>query len=164
MKNNNGNILTISLIFIAGVVVVVMLLIAIFISHVNNILYRVKIDMYSMNRAAVVAVNKNKTNTDSFSYNKKAYKNEFIKMLKQNYELDDALRNDEKLITSVELKEYEVYAKGKKDSYTKERTDDRTIHTVLKVKIKPIILRDILEDVLVFNIHEDVNLNMMNEV
>ncbi|MBQ8207087.1 MAG: hypothetical protein IJZ77_06450, partial [Bacilli bacterium] len=105
--------------------------------------------------------NKNIANIDYFSYNKKDYEKEFIKLLKQNYDLDDDLRNPEKLITSVEVKEYTIYESGKKDSYTNKRCDDRVIHTVLKIKVKPIILRSFFENIFTFTVHEDVNMNMM---
>lgn len=130
-------------------------------SHINNILYNLKLDMYSMNRSAIIAVNKYSTSVDKFSYNVGAYKDEFIKFLKSNYELDENLSNDKKLITSIEIKEYTIYEKGNRDLYTNKTCDVRTIHTVLKVKIRPIILKNFLEDIFVFNVHEDVALNSM---
>lgn len=161
--NQKGNILIISMIFVAIAITIFTFIIMLTISHTNNILYNFKLEMYSMNKTAIIAVNKNKANIDNFSYNKNVYEKEFIKLLKQNYKLDNNLSNGDKLISNIEIKEYEIYEKNKKDNYTKEKCDDRTIHTVLKVKIKPIIMRKILEDVFVFTVHEDVNLNMVTE-
>lgn len=163
VKKENGNILTIGLIFVSIAMVIIMFVIAVFMSHINSILYNMKLDMYSMNKSAVIAVNKNKANIDYFSYDKATYQNEFVKLLKSNYDLDDNLRNESKLIYGIEVKEYEIYEKNKKDSYTNTRTDGRVIHTVLKVRIRPIILKDILENIFVFDVHEDVALNMLNE-
>ena len=100
-------------------------------------------------------------NIDYFSYDENSYKDEFVKLLKTNYELDESLSNSEKLITSIEIIEYDVYEKRQKDSYTRERCENRVIHTILRVKVKPIILRNVLEDIFVFTVHEDINLNMM---
>ena len=161
--NNKGNVLRIGIVFVAIAIVIFTFVIAVFMSHINSVLYSVKLDMYSMNKSAVIAVNKNKANTDRFSYNKNAYKDEFVKLLIKNYELDDNFSNEDKLITHISIEEYEVYNKNKKDNFTKKRCDDRTIHTVLKVKVRPIILKEFLEDIFCFTIHEDVNLNMMTE-
>lgn len=161
--NNKGNVLIIGIVFVAIAIVIFTFVIAVFMSHINSVLYSVKLDMYSMNKSAVIAVNKNKANTDRFSYNKNAYKDEFVKFLIKNYELDDNFSNEDKLITHISIEEYEVYNKNKKDNFTKKRCDDRTIHTVLKVKVRPIILKEFLEDIFCFTIHEDVNLNMMTE-
>lgn len=161
VDNQKGDVLTITLIFVAIALIIFTFVIAIFMSHINNVLYNLKIDMYSMNKSAIIAVNKYSTSIDRFSYNIEAYKEEFIKFLKSNYNLNDELSNSEKLITSIEIKEYAIYERGHKDQYTDEICDVRTIHTVLKVKIKPIILKSILEDIFVFTIHEDVALSSM---
>ena len=46
------------------------------------------------------------------------------------------------------------------DNFNNQKCDDNTIHTVITVKIKPIILKKELENIFTFKIHEDVNLNM----
>lgn len=161
VKKQNGDVLTIALIFVGISIVIFTFVIAVFMSHINSILYNLKLDMYSMNRSAMIAVNKYNTSVDKFSYNYSAYKNEFVNLLKSNYELDENLSNDKKLITSIEILDYTIYQKGAVDSYTKKACDARVIHTVLKVKIKPIILKNLLENIFVFTVHEDVALNSM---
>lgn len=117
--------------------------------------------MYSLNRSAIIAVNKYNTSIDAFSYNKEVYEQEFIKGLKANYDLNDNLENENKLISKIDVVEYEIYSSGKKDAYTNKRVNDRVLHTILKVKISPIILKDYFEDIFIFTIHEDVALNSM---
>ena len=68
MKNQNGNILTIAMIFIAIIISIFIFIIAIFMSNVNGIIYGVKTDMYTINKSAVVSVNKNQANVDKFTY------------------------------------------------------------------------------------------------
>lgn len=160
MKKQNGNILTISMIFIAIIISIFMFVIAIFMSNVNGIIYGVKIDMYTINKSAITAVNKNQASVDNFTYHKGEYKKFFKELLMKNYNLNEELENKNGLIKKVEIEEYEIYKKGQKDNYTKEKCEDITIHTVIKVKIKPIILSKILENIFTFKIHEDVNLNM----
>ncbi len=160
-SNDRGEILTISLIFVGIVLIILIFVFSIFMSYINTILYNLKIDMYSLNRSAIIAVNKYHTSIDAFSYDKYVYKQEFVKGLKSNYDLNDNLENENKLISKIEIVEYAIYGSGQKDSYTNKRSDDRVLHTVLIVKISPIILKSYLEDIFVFTIHEDVALNSM---
>lgn len=156
-----GNILIISVIFIAICIAIILLIATIFMGHVNSILYNMKLEMYSINRAAIISVNKDKTSIDDFSYSEKAFREYFENAIKNSYELNDEYENEEKLINYIKILEYDIYEKGKKDIYTKEKCDGRTIHTVIEVKIKPIIMKSFFEDIFVFKIHEDVNLNMV---
>lgn len=156
-----GNVLIIAVIFIAICIVIILFIATIFMSHVNSILYNLKLEMYSINKSAIIAVNKYLTSIDRFSYNKKSYREYFENAIKDSYDLDDNFKNPDKLITAIKIIEYDIYEKGKKDSVTKKICDDRVIHTVLEVKIKPIIMRSFFEDIFTFEIHEDVNLNMM---
>ncbi len=159
-----GNVLIIAVIFIAIAIVIILFIAAIFMSHVNSILYNMKLEMYSINRSAIIAVNKYNTSIDKFSYNKKAYKKYFENAIKKSYDLNDEFENKDKLISSLKIMEYEIYEKGRKDSITLEKTDNRVIHTVIEVKIRPIIMREYFEDIFKFVIHEDVNLNTANDL
>ena len=155
-----GNILIISVIFIACAIVIILFIATIFMSHVNSILYNMKLEMYSINKSAIIAINKYNTSIDKFSFNKKAYRTYFENAIKENYKLNDNFENENKLISYIKILDYDIYEKGEKDSTTKTKCDDRTIHTVIEVKVKPIIMKDFFENVLKFKIHEDVNLNM----
>ena len=160
LSKENGNIFLISMVFIAISLCIFIFVIAIFISNVNSILYGVKTDMYIINKSAVMSVNKNQANVDSFKYDEKELKKFFIESLKKNYDLNDELENKNGLITKLEIEDYEIYKKGKIDKFTNIKCDNRVIHTVVKVRVRPIILKSVLEDIFVFTIHEDVNLNM----
>ena len=155
-----GNVLVIAMIFVAICMVVILFIAAIFMSHVNSILYHLKLEMYSINQSAILSVNKNSTSIDNFSYHPKTYRTYFEKALKENFHLNDQLENRDNLIEYVKIIEYDMIENGKRDPFTKEKCDGRKIHTVIEVKIKPIILRQFFEKVLIFQIHEDVNLNL----
>lgn len=161
MKNNSGEIITASIIFFTIAIIICLLAISIFVAHINSVLYNFKLEMYSLNRSAVIAVNKNKTNVDNFSYDIKTYEDEFVKLLKSNYELDENLENKSKLISGVKIIEYKIYNAKSKDSFSKKNLQDRTIHMVLEIRIKPIIFKSLFENIFVFTIHEDVALNSM---
>ena len=159
MKNKNGNVLLISVLFIAAILIIFVFIISIFISQVNSTLYRIKTEMYSINRNGIIAVNKNLANTGKLSYSEKEYKKYFINSLKENYKLDENLENKNGLVERIEIKEYKILNKRAKDSYTNERVDNVTLHTVLEIEIKPIIMKEFLDEVFIFDIHEDVVLN-----
>ena len=160
MKKQNGNILTITMIFMAIIISIFIFIIAIFMSNVNGIIYGVKTDMYTINKSAIIAVNKNQANIDNFTYNKKEYEKYFKESLIKNYNLNKNLENRKGMVNKITIEEYRIYKKGEKDNYTKETCDDVTIHTVVSIKIKPIILKKQLEKIFTFEIHEDVNLNL----
>lgn len=161
LKNQTGEVLSIAMIFVAIIIIIFTFIIAIFMNHINSILYNFKLDMYSMNRSAIISINKFEGSIDTFLYNEKIYQEEFLKNLKSNYTLDDNLENKDKLISKIEIIEYAIYEDNDKDSYTNERCDGRVLHTVINVKIRPIILKSILEQFFTFTIHEDVALNSM---
>ena len=50
--NSRGNVIMIGTIFVAIALVVLTFIIAIFMSHINSVLYSIKLDMYSMNKSA----------------------------------------------------------------------------------------------------------------
>ena len=155
-----GNVLIIAMIFVAICIVVILLIATIFLSHVNSILYHLKLEMYSINKVAIIAVNKTRTSIDDFSYHPKLYKKYFEEALRESFHLNNAFENEQNLIESIKIREYTIIEKGKVDSFTKEKCDDKVIHTVIEAKIKPIIMRNFFEKIFTFTIHEDVNLNL----
>lgn len=159
--NKKGNALIFSIFFVAIVLVIILFIIMIFISEVNAMLYNIKLDMYSINKSAVISVNKGITSREKFSYYEKAYEEYFIKMLKANYNLNENLENKDGVVQQVKIIDYDILNKGEKDNYSKSKTKDIKIHSVIEVKIKPIILAKILENLFVFEIHEDVVLNTL---
>ena len=157
--SKNGNVVLIAVVFIALILIIFILIGAIFMGTINSIIHDVKLDMYSINKSAIIAVNKGVTSRGSFSYDIKSYKQNFEKVLKNNYNLDEKLTNKNGLIQDVEIIEYDIYEIGKRDNYIKKKQKDTSIHSVIKIKIKPIFMEEILEDVFTFYVHEDVVLN-----
>lgn len=162
MINNKGNTLIIGIIFVALIITILFFVCAVFVGETNSILYNIKLDMYSINKSAIVSVNKGITSrSKNIDYDKNEYLKFFKDMIKKNYGLDESLSNQGGLIQKVDIVDYEIYKKGKKDLYTNEKLQDVTIHSVIKVKIKPVIFEDLLRDKFVFEIHEDVAMNMV---
>lgn len=161
--NDKGNVAVIATIIIAIIIVILLFIILIFMGQINSLLYNIKLDMYSINKSAIIAVNKGITSREKFSYDKNAYKEYFKNMLINNYNLNENLENKDGIIQKINIVEYEIYPPRKKDRYSKIKQNDRVIHSVIKVKIKPIILEKYLKDIFIFEIHEDVTLNTLKE-
>ena len=160
--HKNGNVLIFSVFLIAAVLVIFLFIMLIFMSEVNAYLYNFKLDMYSINKSAIIAVNKGITSRESFSYDSKTYQEYFEEMLKKNYKLDENLENTNGVVQAVTILEYNIVETGKKDGYTKRKLKDNTIHSVIKIKVKPIFSIKQLERLFTFEIHEDVVLNVLN--
>ncbi len=156
MKQQKGNSLTIMMVLMGLMIIVFILVSGIVIGNMNAIVHGVKTDMYLINKSAIIAVNKNKGKYDSFSYNEKEYLEYFKSMLQKNYHLDEKLENPNGLVQKVSINEYKIYTKNQKDSVTKKRAEGTIIHTVITIKIKPLILSKPLEKYFTFQIHEDV--------
>ena len=160
--HKKGNVLIFSIFLIAAVLVIFLFIMLIFMSEVNAYLYNFKLDMYSINKSAIIAVNKGITSRESFSYDSKTYQEYFEEMLKKNYRLNENLENPNGVVQKVTILEYNIVKAGKKDGYTKKKLQDNTIHSVIKIKVKPIFSIKQLERLFTFEIHEDVVLNVLN--
>ena len=75
------------------------------------------------------------------------------------WELDDRLRNGKKLINEVEIKDVLVLEEGEFDPINKALVDDLMVHTLIKVKIKPIIFKSLLEGKSEFEFHTDLQID-----
>ncbi len=157
--SRKGNVLIFSIFLIAIIIIIFLFIIMVFVSEVNSLLYNIKLDMYSINKSAIISVNKGITSREQFSYDKEEYKKYLKDMLMKNYKLNENLESKDGIIQKARILEYEIYSAGKKDGYTNLKQRDTIIHSVIEVKIKPIILESILEKYFIFEIHEDVVLN-----
>lgn len=162
LKNNHkGNSFIISIFIIAIVITIFILVVAIYFGIMNSTIYNIKLDMYSVNKSAILAVNKGITSRKGFSYDIKDYRKYFENQLKTTYNLNDNLENKDGLVQKIEIIEYSILEKGKKDKVTNKKCDGNVIHTHIRVKLKPLILAELIEDSLNFDIHEDVTLNKL---
>lgn len=146
-----GNVFIYSTFFITCILVIFLVTIFIFISEVNSLLYNIKLDMYAINKSAIISVNKGITSREYFSYDDETYKECFIKMLKANYKLNDNLENENGIVQRVKILKYNIYSSN----------TGTTIQSTIEVKVRPIVFHKILENVFVFEIHESTALNML---
>lgn len=151
-----GNLWMYSLGIIAMIVVLLCFVMGIFMSEVNSLLYNIKVDLYAINKSAIISVNKGITSRQAFSYDTEAYRQYLEDMLRANYQLNENLENATGVVKRVKILEFQILKKGKKDSVTNQTIKSNTIHTVMEVTIKPIFLAEALESIFTFPLHEDV--------
>ena len=156
---NKGNAFIISIFFVIIIIFIFAFIMATYVSEVNSLLYNIKLDLYSINKSAIIAVNKTSTSLGQFSYSKNDFELYLKKVLKSNYNLNEKLENESGLVQKVEVVDHIIYKINQKDSITKYKVVSPTIHTVIKVKIKPLLLANFLPDIFTFYIHEDVILD-----
>ena len=157
--NNKGNTFLISIIFIAIAIVIFVFAGAVYFGIVNSLVSNIKLDMYSANKSAIVAVNKGVTSREAFSYNVRDLKSAFENHLIKNYNLNNHLENEDGLVQKIEIVEYGILDNGRKDSVTNQRSRGKTVHSVIRVQIKPLIMEEQMQEIFTFLVHEDVALN-----
>ena len=157
--NNKGNTFLISIIFIAITIAIFVFAGAVYFGIVNSLVSNIKLDMYSANRSAIVAVNKGVTSRNAFSYNVRDLKSAFENHLIKNYNLNNQLENKDGLVRKIEIIEYGILDNRRTDSITKQRSRGKTVHSVIKVQIRPLIMAEQMQDTFTFLVHEDVALN-----
>jgi hypothetical protein len=155
---NKGGTNLLLIIVLMGFSVMILLLFAaaVFVSHLNSLLYTIKVDMFTINRSAILALNREteKGNIDSIDRN--SYYNYFKKVLQYNYNLDSDLRSGNKFIEKIDILQYEYYSNSVVDNVSGKLLTEPTIHTEIGVKVTPIVFGDIFADLFYIHIHQDV--------
>lgn len=118
-------ILAITMLFL----VMFILLIAILITYINTyvIVYNYKIDLYNLNRSAIISVNKLEGKYGIYNYDANVYLNKFKELLILTYNLDGDLKNGSRYIQEVDIIEYEI--------------KNNEIYVYTSIKYIPIIFR-----------------------
>lgn len=137
--------------------------VAVFMSHVNSILYTVKVDMFLINRSAILALNRDIEKREISSISRDDYYNYFKKVLEYNYNLDDNLKSGNRLIEQIDILQYEYFTTTTVDNVTGKTISEPTIHAEIGVKVRPIVFKNALADIFYFRIHQDVKVDRIQK-
>lgn len=137
---------------------ITLLSMALIMNQVNALLYTVKVDMFAINRAGIIALNKDVEKRDGQSISKKDYYEYFRRVLKYNYDLDDNLESGTRLIRKIDILEYEYYKSGETDTVSLKAIQEPTLHAKIRVEVVPIVLKAIFKDMFKIEVHQDVKL------
>lgn len=118
---------------------------AVFVNHVNSIMYTVKVDMFMINRAAIIALNRDAGGKDINEISREDYLNFFKQVLRQNYGLDENLEGGNKLIDRIDILKYDY-----------DTIKEPIIKTEIGVKVSPVVFRAAFKDMFYFKIQQNV--------
>jgi hypothetical protein len=82
--------------------------------------------------------------------------------MKQSWGLDGRLQNGQGLIKGAEIKSILILEEGDIDPVDKKSSDSLTVHTVIKVKVKPVIFESLLKNRSEFEFHTDLQIKKIN--
>lgn len=151
-------------IYIVMITIIFIILIIIFFSaiilliNVYVIVYDYKLNLYNLNRSAIMSVNSIKGSYEIYEYDKNEYLETFRKLLIKQYNLNQDLQHGKKNILKIEIIEYEIYEKGDIDTITNKKINNNTIHVVTNIRYKPIILYFLFENEINFKVHNDISI------
>lgn len=167
MKNGNvcskrGDISIIIISFTTIAITMLLLLFAVSIINVNTycLVYNYKMDLYNLNRNAIITVNKVEGKYGIYEYNKEKYLNTFKELLQKTYGLNENLKNGNKGIKEIKILEYDILYTSQRDNITKKNVKNDTIHVVTSIEYTPIIFNSIFPNNCIFTIHNDISIKM----
>ncbi len=153
-------VITLTAIFI--IFILIAFSICVLFVNIYSVVYDYKMDLYNLNKSAVISVNKVKGSYGIYEYDKNEYLEKFKEMLIKSYNLDINLKNGSKFIKQIEILEYEIYKNGQTDSITKKHIQNDTIHVVTNITFEPILFKFIFPNNCTFKLHNDISIKLYN--
>lgn len=155
----------ISVVIIALTVLFILVFLMVFgvcITYINmySIVYNYKMDLYNLNKSAIMSVNKVEGKFGIYEYNKDRYEEKFLELLKIAYNLNEELKNGNRYIQEVKILEYNIYKSGDVDSCTNKKINEDTIHVVTSITYNPIIFKKLFPNNCTFTIHNDISIKI----
>lgn len=159
LKKENGSIT-----FPVGVMVfLVLIFIFLFFiivskSTVNMALHEIRSDLYLITRNAIFAIQKDLMGEDINCLYEDELETLIAEGIEKSWGLDSKLKNGQGLIEGAKIKNITVLEEGDLDPVDKKLSDSLIVHTVINVKIKPIIFQSLLKDKSEFEFHTDLQI------
>lgn len=162
MRRGDISIYIIMIVIISIIILVVFFGSIILLINVYIVVYDYKINLYNLNKNAVMSVNNIKGSYGIYEYDKAQYLQEFKKSLIKQYVVDEELKNGKKNILKIDILEYEIYKKDDIDSITNKSMKNNTIHVITNIKYKPIIFSFLFKEGITFKVHNDISIKEVN--
>lgn len=160
LKNERGSItFPVGVMFFLMLIFMFLFFIVVSKSTMNMVLHEIRSDLYLINRNAIFAIQKDLMGED-LSY---LYEGELEELIsdgiKTSWELNGRLKNGQGLIEEAKIENIVVIEEGDLDPVDKEISEELMVHTVIRVKVKPVIFRSLLEDKSEFEFHTDLQID-----
>ena len=131
-------------------------------STVNMVLHEIRSDLYLINQNAIFAIQKDLMGEDISCLYEGELETLIADGMKQAWKLDTRLQNGQGLIRGAEIKNVLVLEAGELDPVDKTLSDSLMVHTVIKVKIKPVIFESLLKGKCEFEFHTDLQIKKIS--
>lgn len=131
-------------------------------STVNMVLHEIRSDLYLINQNAIFAIQKDLMGEDISCLYEGELETLIADGMKKSWGLDSRLKNGKRLIKEAEIKNVLVLEEGDLDPVDKELRDSLMLHTVIKVKVKPVIFESLLKDKSEFEFHTDLQIKKIS--
>lgn len=131
-------------------------------STFNMVLHEIRSDLYLINQNAIFAIQKDLMGEDISCLYEGELETLIADGMKQSWELDTRLQNGQGLIRGAEIKNVLVLEAGELDPVDKTLSDSLMVHTVIKVKVKPVIFESLLKDKREFEFHTDLQIKKIS--
>lgn len=143
-------------------ILVLLLLFAICIMYINvySIVYNYKMDLYNLNRSAILSVNKVEGKFGIYEYDKSKYMQQLVTLLRKTYNLDENLCNGSRGIEKIKILEYDIYRAGQVDNITNKIISNDVIHILTSIRYNPIIFKSLFPNDCTFKVHNDISIKM----
>lgn len=160
LKNEKGSIIfPVGLMFFLLLIFMILFFIVVSKSTMNMVLHEIRSDLYLINRNAIFAIQKNLMGEDISCL----YEGELTDLIKEgiitSWKLDNKLKNGKGVIEESKIKNITVIEEGEIDPVTREIANNLMVHTVIKVRVKPVILKSLLADKSEFEFHTDISID-----
>ena len=164
IKNKNRG----SIVFIVVLVILLLMVLFTFFTafvfkhNVNLVLHNLKNDLFLISRNSIFSIEKDMMAEDVDLINYVDLK-EYIKdEIRFAWGLDRNLKNGKGVIKSAKIEDLEILEVGDKDKTNNKTVNCLTVHLILGVKVKPIILEKAFDDIFYFKFHEDLKLDKLD--
>ena len=160
--NRKGDVSIFIIAITVLIIIMAILMFAVCIMNINMycIVYNYKMDLYTLNRNAIIAVNKVEGKYGVYKYDEEKYLKQFKELLMKTYKLDDNLSNGSKFIQNIKIKEYKVLEVNDIDPVTKKKLTKDVIHVFTTIEYMPIIFKGLFPNNCVFEVHNDISIKM----
>lgn len=162
IRSEKGNIIFSVSIF-GSILLVFFILFAIIISksNFNLLIHEARSDIYLIARNAVFALEREMMGEDIEEADYDRLLDLVEQGMKETWDLDGRLKNGRGLIKQAKIEELMFLETYDTDPVTYKVTPTFSLHIVVKLSFKPIILTSVIEDKYEIFIHEDIRMEKM---
>lgn len=152
MKNNSGSVLAATIMLFGGICLILLFCgISLFQQITIGIFHNVKNDLYMINRNVLFSLQRDLMGEDQYDFYEKEVKLLIEEEIKRLWNIDVSRDTDHGVIERVDIVEAKVINKK----------NELEIESILKIRLRPIIFRELIEDKLIFYAKEITKVKKM---